>query len=498
MIKYIEKSTSEYLNRMSKNLRKSKGQFFTSAKTAIFMADMLDTSNCKDKVSILDPGAGTGILATAFIEKISCEHPNIFISLTCYETDATVLPILENNLRYIQKKLQNRFEYHIMNCDYILSQRFEPETNDLFPDHNEKYDFVISNPPYLKILRNDAIAKAMSKVVHGAPNLYFLFASMSLFNLKPNGEMVYIIPRSWSSGAYFKAFRKYLFSIGKLEQVHLFTSRDKVFDTEQVLQETMIIKIKKTNEKPKYVLITSTNGCDDFDKNSSLLVPYDVVVSGEDLYVYLPVDEKDIKIIQKINTYNSTLIDSGLKMKTGIVVDFRQEDELRKFPGEHIFPLFYSQHIRNGRVNHLPSGKGYDWIVDSKSSLIQKSKNYVFIKRFTSKEESRRLQCGVFSPKDFAEYEYIGTQNKINFIDKLDGSEMDSLTTYGVYALLNSTLFDSFYRILNGSTQVNSTEVNSIPFPPEDIIKKIGEKLIVSDDLSTDNCDRIISEVAYE
>ena len=58
--------------------------------------------------------------------------------------------------------------------------------------------------------------------------------------------------------------------------------------------------------------------------------------------------------------------------------------------------------------------------------------------------------------------------------------------------------FDSYYRILNGSTQVNSTEVNNMPFPPANIIKIIGEKVIVSDDLSTDNCDRIIAEVAYD
>ena len=74
---------------------------------------------------------------------------------------------------------------------------------------------------------------------------------------------------------------------------------------------------------------------------------------------------------------------------------------------------------------------------------------------------------------------------------------MDAQTTYGVYALLNSTLFDMYYRILNGSTQVNSTEINNIPVPPASMIKKIGEQILVTKDLSTDNCDRIISEVAY-
>ena len=244
-------------------------------------------------------------------------------------------------------------------------------------------------------------------------------------------------------------------------------------------------------------MITSTDSSSDFENITKLRVPYDSVVAGDELYVYLPTNETDINVIKKINMYHSTMPDEGLKMKTGIVVDFRQWEELRKEPGENTLPLFYSQHIRDGRVNHQPSGKEYDWIIDEKPGLIQKNKNYVFIKRFTAKEEHRRLQCGVYSPSDFEEYEYIGTQNKINFVDKVDGGEMDTQTTYGIYALLNSTLFDMYYRILNGSTQVNSTEINNIPVPPVDLIKEIGEQVLLSKDLSTDNCDRIISEVAY-
>ena len=48
------------------------------------------------------------------------------------------------------------------------------------------------------------------------------------------------IPRSWTSGAYFKRFRKYFLTEGKLEHIHLFVSRNKVFDKESVLQETII------------------------------------------------------------------------------------------------------------------------------------------------------------------------------------------------------------------------------------------------------------------
>lgn len=71
-----------------------------------------------------------------------------------------------------------------------------------------KYDMVIGNPPYMKIAKDAPEARAMPDVCYGAPNLYFLFAEMGMFNLIPNGELVYIIPRSWTSGAYFKNFVK--------------------------------------------------------------------------------------------------------------------------------------------------------------------------------------------------------------------------------------------------------------------------------------------------
>lgn len=497
MLDHVVNNTLGFLEKMPKSKRKKKGQFFTSIETAKYMANMFDFSRYNGFVTVLDPGAGTGILSVAFIERLVALNPKIIIDLTCYETDKDVLPILQSNLAYVKEILGDQIKYQVLEEDYILSQCNDFEENLLASRDQVKYDYIIANPPYLRVMRDHPAALAMPKVVHGAPNLYFLFAAMSLFNLKENAEMVYIIPRSWTSGAYFKAFRRYLLTEGKIEQIHLFISRDKVFNAEEVLQETMIIKVRHAAEMPQTILITSSNSCNDFDDCVELQVPYNAVVSGDDMYVYLPTNERDIEVIKKINTYKNTLPDEGLRMKTGIVVDFRQWDELRKEPGEHVLPLFYSQHIRDGRVHHQPSGKEFDWIIDGKPGLIQKNKNYVFIKRFTAKEERRRLQCGIYSPKDFREYQYIGTQNKINFVDKIDGSEMDVQTTYGVFALLNSTLFDMYYRILDGSTQVNSTEINSIPVPPVDVIREIGKRIIVTEDLSTDNCDRILSEVAY-
>lgn len=492
--KQVFKNTLQFLQEMPKSVRKKKGQFFTSLEAAEFMAGLFEINDLGTSISILDPGSGTGILSAALISRLEKNSAVEEIHLVCYELDPDVLPLLRKNMAYIIRTSKIKIHVDICEDDYLLSQEHDFNSDLLAKPDPKKYDLIIGNPPYLRIMRNNPAALAMPTVVHGAPNLYFLFASMSLFNLKDEKEMVYIIPRSWTSGAYFRAFREYLLTNGKIEQIHLFTSRDQVFKEEQVLQETIIIKIRKTLNTPDSVKITSSLSTKDFNNINTLYAPYSSVVAGNDLYVFMPTDENDIVTIQTINRYNNTLPDEGLRMRTGIVVDFRQWEDLRSEDGDDTVPLFYSQHIRNGRVNHLPSGKGYDWISSKKPGLIQENKNYVFCKRFTAKEERRRLQCGIYLAEDFSQYSKIGTQNKINYIDDYLGMPLSKEEVYGVYVLMNSTLFDKYYRILNGSTQVNSTEINSIPVPPRSMIKQMGSALIDKGDLSTDSCDEIMKK----
>ena len=215
-------------------------------------------------------------------------------------------------------------------------------------------------------------------------------------------------------------------------------------------------------------------------------------MSGVDKYVYLVTDQNEIEVLEKLNRLGHTLPDIGLKMKTGLTVDFRNRDILRDESEEGAIPLFYSQHIQDGIVR-FPINKEHEYVVTDQKGLKQQNKNYLFVKRFTAKEERRRLQCGVYLSKKYPQYDVISTQNKINFIDGL-ATELSECVVYGLYALFNSTIYDSYYRILNGSTQVNSTEINAMPVPELGIIQEIGRKIIKTKDLSEANCNRILEE----
>ena len=481
-------STNKYIEIMPKTLRKKYGQFFTSKETAVFMANFFDISKMGHDISILDPGAGSGILSMALLEKLNTGSVES-VHLVCYENDDKILSLLTENLEYAKQKVSFDLHYEIRTDNYILSNKSDYNHMIDASPNPMKFDAVIANPPYKKIPKNSSEALAMPDICYGAPNLYFLFTEMALFNLKNDAEMVFIIPRSWTSGAYFNAFRKKLFSEGVIENIHIFVSRDKVFENESVLQETMIVKIRKTACKPKSIVITQTNSNRDFSDISSFEVPYDTVISGENQYVYLVTNPEEIKTLQQLNQWNDTLPSLGLKMKTGLTVDFRNREALRNTAEKAAVPLFYSQHIQAGKVI-FPIGKENEYLVTEQAGLLQKNANYLFVKRFTAKEEHRRLQCGIYLSRKYPNYTYISTQNKINFIDGL--RSLSECVVYGLYVLFNSTLYDSYYRILNGSTQVNSTEINSMPVPPLSIIESMGKELITKRNMSEESCDAIL------
>lgn len=493
VIEYILNQTDLFLQSKPKSERKQIGQFFTSKETAVYMSSLFEIPNV-ETIQILDPGAGSGILSVALVEHINTNYPDKKIRLTCYENNKDVAELLESNLAYLKKHIDADFNYTVVFDNYILSQSAEFNRELLRDMDPKKYDLVIGNPPYLKIGKSALEAQAMPDVCYGAPNLYFLFAAMSLFNLKDNGEMVYIIPRSWTSGAYFARFRDFLLTESRLLNIHLFVSRDKVFDKEEVLQETIIIRLKKTKQKFDTILISSSHSNKDFHNVRTLEAAYDVVISGKNNYVYLVTDQAELDLLKHLGRFTKTLPDLHLKMKTGLTVDFRNQEVLRSEPGEDHVPLFYSQHIQNGKVV-FPIGKENEYITTSQRGLIQVNKNYLFVKRFTSKEESRRLQAGIYLADSCPDYQFISTQNKINFIDHIAGDPLCKEVVYGLYLLFNSSAYDALYRILNGSTQVNSTEINSLPFPDIQVIEELGAILYESGDLSTPNCDAILERI---
>ena len=114
MLEKIIENTNEYIESMPKKERKKYGQFFTSMETARYMVGLYHISIDMDKVSILDAGAGSGILSCAFIERLEKMDHIQEIEVTCYENDSNVLNLLKNNLEYCKENSSKKVGFRII------------------------------------------------------------------------------------------------------------------------------------------------------------------------------------------------------------------------------------------------------------------------------------------------------------------------------------------------------------------------------------------------
>ena len=178
MLESIIEKTSQYIENMPKKERKRYGQFFTSIETARYMASLFSISEEQKYISVLDAGAGSGILSCAMIERLEKIESIKEIELTCYENDENVLPLLNENLIYIQSKTCKKLTINIHTENYITSQYMDFNHMIGSNFYSKKYDVVIGNPPYMKISKDAPEAKAMPSICYGAPNLYFIFAAV--------------------------------------------------------------------------------------------------------------------------------------------------------------------------------------------------------------------------------------------------------------------------------------------------------------------------------
>ena len=94
MLEKVIKNTEVFVASVPKAKRKKYGQFFTNGTTAGFMSSLFNFNLSLPVIHILDAGAGSGILSAATVSKLISLGYKGKISLTCYETDVNVLPIL--------------------------------------------------------------------------------------------------------------------------------------------------------------------------------------------------------------------------------------------------------------------------------------------------------------------------------------------------------------------------------------------------------------------
>ena len=471
---HIRKSFNDSTNRTG---RAQIGQFLTPSAIARFMSSMCETF--PQEVRILDPGAGAGVLFAELVDTlISRENRPLSIEVVAYETDSAILPFLKETVDRCETLCTSkgiRFRGIIRHEDFV-SDAIAETSDSLFAVPGTRFTHIILNPPYKKINTQTAMGKRLYAAGLEVANLYAAFLWLSTRLLEAGGEIVAITPRSFCNGPYFKKFRVAFLNMVSLRRIHVFASRKKAFGDDDVLQENIIYHAVRGPRKAKSVIISTSDGLD-FDKGRTLSVPYSRVVhpGDPDMFIHLGLDAADLSLVERMKCFTSSLGKLGLSVSTGRVVDFRAREHLRESREQGTVPLIYPYHFHYGFINWpMESGKKPGAIVSSAetSDLLIEAGFYVLTKRFSSKEQQRRVMAAIYDPARI-DARLVGFENHLNYFHN-QGKGLSADLAKGLALYLNSTLADQYFRLFSGHTQVNATDLRRMPYPSYQQLLRLG------------------------
>jgi adenine-specific DNA-methyltransferase len=464
------------------------GQFMTPAPVARFMASLFPPSTLST-CSLLDAGAGVGALSCAFLDRWAASDGFSFrnAQLEAYEIDPTLRIHLDRTLASYVARLP--FNYRVLPNDFIEAAAMQ----SLAP---RRYTHAILNPPYKKINSLSSHRLILRQVGIETVNLYSAFVALALSLMKPGGQIVAIVPRSFCNGPYYRPFREFLLNRAALCHLHLFASRTKAFKDDDVLQENVIIRLECAGKQAHVTVSNSTD--DSFSDLVTHVQPFDRIVLPDDpeRFIHVPAS-LGYNVIELSKGVRSTPEDIGIGVSTGPVVDFRLLEYIQKHPDRNTVPLLYPGHF-SGQTTQWPKegikrGNAIRVNSDTRKWLFPNG-FYTVVRRFSSKEEPRRIIASVVRPDKFPGAELLGFENHLNVFHE-DKHGLPEALAYGLAIFLNTTAVDENFRRFNGHTQVNATDLRVMKYPDRRTLIELGKWAHSHGDLTQAKMDELTQEL---
>lgn len=473
----------EACGRLEAAYRSGMGQFLTPPGVADLLASMFDSA--EGDLRLLDLGAGVGALTAAFVETVlGKERRPRSLHLAAWEAEEAFIGSLERVLEACVEAGRATgvpTTFVVYRGDALRGAVELLQEDDLFwsPGERPGYTHAIMNPPYKKINTDSEARLLLRRSGLETSNLYTGFLWLAARLLDPGGQMVAITPRSFCNGPYFLPFRERFFALMGLERLHVFDKRNTLFAGDDVLQENVIMHARRGGRQHASVVLSSSGGLPS-GNGRARTVPYSRVLDPADAgkVVHLALDVADDDVRAAVMGLPARLTDLDLEVSTGRVVDFRARDFLRKDPGEDTVPLIYPVHFNGGCVHWpCPESRKANALLEVPETEELRVPNgvYVLVKRFTAKEERRRVVATVFRPEgSLARFASVGFENHLNYFHHRGGG-LDERLAKGLAVYLNSTLVDSYFRQFSGHTQVNATDLRGLRYPSRGQVCKLAE-----------------------
>ncbi len=491
LLEQAETVRKEVGQQISQKRKSELGQFMTPSTVARFMASLFSPSTLQT-ARLLDAGAGIGSLSGGALDSFAARgFPFQHVQVVAYEIDAKLRELLSQTLA----KYQGRFDIDIS----VRRGDFIEEAVKLIFNGEERFTHAILNPPYKKINSASRHRLLLRQVGIETVNLYSAFVALTIELMQPGGQVVAIMPRSFCNGPYYRPFRELILAKTAIKYIHLFAARNRTFRDDDVLQENIIILLERDAIQGSVTVSTSTD--DNFIDMEINIYPFDRIVFPNDPECFLHIPTSPERNHLEISPAISfSLGDIGLEVSTGPVVDFRLRPHIRQMPGRGTVPLLYPGHF---------SGQTLDWPkpgAKKPNAILRNAETekwlypngyYVVVRRFSSKEEKRRIMASVVYPDAFNGSLMLGFENHLNVFHSGKQGISENLA-HGLAVFLNSTAVDEQFRLFSGHTQVNATDLRLLKYPSREVLTRLGVWAKAQGELTQRKIDQKIESLAWK
>ena len=477
----------------TRNERAEDGQFFSPPSIASCLAGWFQLEGFnRPALHLLDPGAGGGVLTAAVVDRITflraCGALPMLqeMILEAWEVDGAFLADLRKSLSACAKALEHaniRTTVQLHHGSYIEGAVRALDPGLFGVPQAPMITHAILNPPYRKIATHSRDRALLTSVGIETSNLYAAFVWLALRQLADGGELAAVTPRSFCNGPYFREFRRELLDKTTFHRVHVFNSRTEAFSRDVVLQENILFHFSRGILNKSHLSVSTGS----LENPRNAQVPRDRFVSPADpdrvIHIATETDANDIR--RFFDALPCKLTDLDIEVSTGPVVDFRLKASLADQLEAGGVPLVYPHCVKDGRVlPPLRHSVDYGETRASKKPVaiddneeprkwLVKAARFVLIKRFSSKEEKRRLVAGVLDPADFPSG-LLGIENHLNFFHRKRAG-LSAPLARGLCRFLNSSVADRYFRQFNGHTQVNASDLRAFRYPDISTLEKLGK-----------------------
>ena len=304
-----------YQSLQSISNKSKNGSFYTPA-------EMLTSINIPYNARVLDPCCGSGSI---LINTLSRQHnpSNIY----AFDIDEIALLICHINLVLFFNDAN--ITPHIEKHDLIFSDNL-----DLFNQNNEKYDFIITNPPWGSKLSKEQKAFLLLKYPFlNTTEVFSIALHNSMLKLSEKGELNFFLPEAILNVSTHKNIRRFLLQCKR--NIDIFPLG---MSFKGVQSECVLLKLSKKVEEKIQIKVNNKPEREYNLDISKITSPY--------YFIPYMVSDIDDKILNKIYCEKSMKLPDSTQFALGIVTgnnkkyirSKKNEDEEPIFRGKDILP----------------------------------------------------------------------------------------------------------------------------------------------------------------